>query len=106
MLKPHTEKFWNWILGNVESDAHFSLVAWDEVHRQIVNLESLMEKYSNDITPEKDLPENLLWSFLKLTYLLKQMTKGPISNLKHGVPASPLFAHSSSGSHRKTRTVT
>lgn len=90
LLKRHTEKrFWDRVLGNVVSDAYFLLVAWDEVHRQIVNLQSLMEKYSNKITPENDLPEDLLRAFLNLGYLLEQVTKGPISNLKHGVPASP-----------------
>ncbi|KAF8349259.1 hypothetical protein F5887DRAFT_1233694 [Amanita rubescens] len=89
-LRPHTEgAFWNKMLGIVVADADVSLAGWDEIHRQITDVQLLMAKYENDILPEKDLPEELLKAFLTLDYTLEQSTKGPIHKLKVSLPASP-----------------
>ena len=86
-LRPHTEgAFWNKMLGIVVADAYVSLACWDEVHRQITDVQLLIAKYKNDILPEKDLPEELLKAF---DYTLEQFTKGPIHKLKVSLPASP-----------------
>lgn len=88
--KPHAQgALWNRVLGNVVADAYFSLACWDRLHRQITNVHLLMLKYKDAISPEKELPEELLIAFLKLDYSLEQFIMGPIHKLKFGAPASP-----------------
>jgi hypothetical protein len=51
-------------------------------------LGSLQEKYAHEISPQKKLPEEYMVALLTFRYYLNQSAKGPILNLKQGVPAS------------------
>ncbi|KAK5017276.1 hypothetical protein LTR39_001635, partial [Cryomyces antarcticus] len=86
---PTETTFWNRVLGNVTVDAHFSLVIWENIYQQILNLKSLKQKYSKDIMPNKELPKEYMDALQKLHFRLEQSSRGPIGVLKTGVPASP-----------------
>ncbi|KAF7590995.1 hypothetical protein BBP40_002189 [Aspergillus hancockii] len=89
-LKPFAAKdFWNKIINTVLSDAYFAFGLWDEIQLQLGNLQTLMTKYGLTLRPEKDLPEDLEWTFCKLLWFLEHMVRGPIINLQVGVPPSP-----------------
>lgn len=81
--------FWNRVIGGVVFDAHGNLVMWDLIESELTKLSNLKEKYAKDISPEKSLPPEYLDALLKFRHLLDQASKGPILNLKSGVPASP-----------------
>jgi hypothetical protein len=91
VLKSAGSVFWERVIGNIFVDAYGGLAVWDLIYRQLVVLESLKEKYSDVISPTEDLPPEYLKALLSFRYLLSQSGKGPILNLKTGVPASPPF---------------
>lgn len=90
---PWLEKplFWEYVIGNVISDAYGSLIVWENVGRQLTHLASLQQKYAAQITPVKQLPPEYMKALLTLRYSLSQIQKGPIINLKMAVPASPPY---------------
>ncbi|KAK2760336.1 hypothetical protein FQN54_002404 [Arachnomyces sp. PD_36] len=81
--------FWNRVIGGVVFDAHGSLIIWDLIESELNKLVALKEKHADDISPDKNLPAEYLDTLLKFRHLLDQASKGPILNLKSGVPASP-----------------
>lgn len=81
--------FWNRVIGGVVFDAHGNLIIWDLIESELTKLSNLKEKYADEISPEKSLPPEYLGALLKFRHLLDQASKGPILNLKSGVPASP-----------------
>lgn len=91
--KPHPALakplFWNRVLGNVVAEAYGGLMIWKVVHRHILELMRLRDKYHDSISPEKPLPKEYQWCLRRFKHLLEQMEKGPLMNLKTGVPASP-----------------
>jgi len=86
--------FWERVIGNVVKDAYGGLVVWDIISEQLTELAALQAKYSNAITPEKTLPPEYLKALLKFRYTLDQSKKGPIVQLKTGLPASPYYRSS------------
>lgn len=54
-----------------------------------MNLEKLQQRYLESIYPQKKLPEEYQQALLNFNYLLEQIPKGLIHNLKVGVPPSP-----------------
>lgn len=87
LLSSHT--FWDWVLGNVVVDAYLQIEIWTSIHQQLVNLQTLKDKYSVDTAAGKALPEEYLEALHLLLYSLKRFSARPIDSLKVGVPASP-----------------
>ncbi len=85
-LKP---LFWERVIANVIVDAYGALIVWDLIYRQLSDLESLRAKYTKIISPKTKLPPEYMQALLSFRYMLDQTSKGPILNLKMGVPASP-----------------
>lgn len=83
--------FWERVIGNVVTDAYGGLVVWDNISEQLAQLATLQAKYSDVITPDKPLPSEYLKALVKFRYTLEQSKKGPISQLKTGLPASPHY---------------
>jgi hypothetical protein len=83
--------FWERVIGNVVTDAYGGLVVWNIISEQLTHLATLQAKYSDSITPTKTLPPEYLKALLKFRYTLEQSKKGPILQLKTGVPASPYY---------------
>ncbi|KAH0565252.1 hypothetical protein GP486_001349 [Trichoglossum hirsutum] len=81
--------FWERVIGNSVVTALTMTEIWGSIHEQIVDLQRLKEKYTDSISPEKDLPEEYAFAFYKLDHHLRQFSKGPIGNLKIGFAASP-----------------
>jgi hypothetical protein len=83
--------FWERVLGSVIADAYGALIIWDLISHELTELEALKTKYSNVISPQKKLPPEYMKALLSFRYMLDQVSKGPILNLKNGVPASRPF---------------
>ncbi|KAI9831131.1 MAG: hypothetical protein M1819_005219 [Sarea resinae] len=83
--------FWEYVLGSVVTDAYGAFIFWDLVYQQVTKLAALKIKYADVISPKDNLPEEYLKAILKLRFLLKESTKGPIFSLKQGLVASGPF---------------
>ncbi|KAH9208172.1 hypothetical protein DL95DRAFT_415000 [Leptodontidium sp. 2 PMI_412] len=79
------------VIDNVVTDAYGGLVVWNIISEQLSHLATLQAKYSDSISPTKTLPPVYLKALLKFRYTLEQLKKGPILQLKTGVPASPYY---------------
>ncbi|KAF8857356.1 hypothetical protein BDZ45DRAFT_674760 [Acephala macrosclerotiorum] len=84
-----TPLFWQRVIGNVLMDAYGAREVWDMLHGHIDRLVSLLEKHSDNITPKETLPAEYIKALLTFRYDLGQASKGLISLLKTGFPASP-----------------
>lgn len=90
IFRPGRENtFWNRVIGEIIANAYLQLELWHEFRDQLANLQRLQAKYAQDISIEKDLPDEYLTAILKLQHYLNHATKGPIGQLKQGVVASP-----------------
>jgi hypothetical protein len=81
--------FWERVIGNVLIDAYGSLISWDIISSQLIELTALQEQYSGVIEPHEELPPEYMKAFVRFRYILEQFMKGPASLLKTGVVASP-----------------
>ena len=81
--------FWERVLGNVVVNAYTDLLAWDRLNQDVAQLVALRDQYSELISPTAELPEEFAQALCHFSYCLEQMTKGPISSFKVGMPASP-----------------
>jgi hypothetical protein len=89
LKQPEKALFWNRILGGVVKQAYFGFATFDEIHRQISELEKLEGRYHNEIKPAEDLPKPYMKAFQNLRYLLDAAKKDLIDQLKIGVFPSP-----------------
>ncbi|TEY70093.1 hypothetical protein BOTCAL_0111g00110 [Botryotinia calthae] len=83
--------YWEYVIRKVVSDAYNTLVIWENVAHQLKHLALLQKKYQSEITPEKELPLEYMKALLTLRYMLNQMAKVPIFNLKLTFPSSPQY---------------
>ncbi|KAF1951014.1 hypothetical protein CC80DRAFT_528569 [Byssothecium circinans] len=81
--------FWKRVIDNIIPRAHIQLEVWSELHTQVKELIALKSKYQQDISIDKELPEEYLNALLKFRHYLNQAAKGPQSELKHSLVASP-----------------
>ena len=81
--------FWERVLSNVLLDAYTSFSMWELIHQQLTNLIALKEKHTKVRSFEKTLPLEYGKALQDFRYLINQSSRGPINNLKVGVPASP-----------------
>lgn len=84
-----TSIFWSRVLHGVVANAYLPLETWNDLHEQVVKLQSLQEKYSAQILIDKNLPEDYLDALLKFQFYLEQNMNGLIAVLKQSAVASP-----------------
>ncbi|KAF7920988.1 hypothetical protein BELL_0534g00060 [Botrytis elliptica] len=90
---PHTQDFWGRVVRNIISDAYSSYETWFLLHRQAALLCTLMEKYKDEISYNKQLPKEYLIAILKLRELLKTSAEAPIDYLQNIQSSPPLRHH-------------
>lgn len=83
--------FWDRVLSNVILNAYGSFITWDVMYQQATNLVELNERYSSKVSAMERLPLEYGGALQDFRYFLDQASKGPIANLKIGVPPSPPF---------------
>ena len=81
--------FWDRVLSNAILDAYGSFITWDVMFQQATNLVELSKRYSSDVSATKRLPSQYDTALQNFMHFLNQASKGPIANLKIGVPPSP-----------------
>lgn len=66
---PHTTAFWECVIRNVIADAHSGFMNWDLLHKTLVRLCALRDKYKDQIVYEAQLPEEYLVAILNFKQL-------------------------------------
>ncbi|TVY81496.1 hypothetical protein LSUE1_G004095 [Lachnellula suecica] len=89
---PHTTEFWERVVRNVIGDAHSGYEGWSLLHRQVNRLIALKEKYENEISYEKQLPQEYLIAILKFKQLVEISCESPMHFLKN-IQSSPALRH-------------
>ncbi|TGO08047.1 hypothetical protein BTUL_0229g00150 [Botrytis tulipae] len=90
---PHTQDFWGRVVRNLIGDGYSSYETWFLLHRQAALLCTLMEKYKDEISYNKQLPKEYLIAILKLRELLKISAEAPINYLQNIQSSPPLRHH-------------
>lgn len=83
------KSFWNRVCKSLIIHAYRSLVFFDEMFEQLVDLQKLMIRYKKNVHPTKRLPLRLEESFQRLDKLVDEMRHGPLNDLALGLAASP-----------------
>ncbi|MCJ1246838.1 hypothetical protein MMC30_004047 [Trapelia coarctata] len=81
--------FWDRVLSSAILDAYGSFITWDVMCQQVTDLVTLNGRYSSDVTATKRLPSEFDKALQNFRHFLNRASKGPIANLKIGVPPSP-----------------
>lgn len=81
--------FWDRVVGSAIDDAYTAHFIFDTIHKKVVELENLEQRYSESISPRRKLPKQYQQALLKLNHFLDETPKGLIYCLKVGVPPSP-----------------
>ncbi|KAL9077066.1 MAG: hypothetical protein Q9157_003488 [Trypethelium eluteriae] len=81
--------FWERVINNSIIAALAEVEIWGVLLDKVLELRRLARKYSTEIDPERDLPEEYAFAFYTLYHHLQRYTNGPIDSLKHGFVASP-----------------
>ncbi|KUJ07127.1 uncharacterized protein LY89DRAFT_601789, partial [Mollisia scopiformis] len=89
---PHTTEFWTRVIRNVIADGYTGFETWNLLHRQVNRLRALRDKYQDEITYDKQLPEEYLLEILKFQQMLKVSSEYPLHNLKN-IQSSPPLRH-------------
>ncbi|KAF9560858.1 hypothetical protein EC968_005975 [Mortierella alpina] len=90
LVRPSPRKrFWDRVAWTVVTEAYLYLDIFDELYSQIGKVIALKDRYEGTYSYEDNLPEDLLQAFLELDFTLTNYIKGPISDLKTSVFASP-----------------
>lgn len=66
---PQTTQFWERVIRNVIADAYTGFETWSLLYRSVNQLCALKEKYKNDISYDRQLPEEYLITILKFKQL-------------------------------------
>ncbi|TGO44513.1 hypothetical protein BCON_0505g00060 [Botryotinia convoluta] len=90
---PHTQDFWGRVVRNIIGDGYSNYETWFLLHRQAALLCTLMEKYKDEISYNKQLPKEYLIAILKLRELLKISAEAPINYLQNIQSSPPLRHH-------------
>ncbi|PMD34550.1 hypothetical protein L207DRAFT_588074 [Hyaloscypha variabilis F] len=89
---PQTTQFWERVIRNVIADAYTGFETWSLLHRCVSRLCKLKEKYKDQISYDRQLPEEFLITILKLQQLLLIACETPLHNLKN-IQSSPPLRH-------------
>ncbi|ERF73677.1 hypothetical protein EPUS_00930 [Endocarpon pusillum Z07020] len=81
--------FWDRVVGNAIGDAYTAHFIFDTIHKKVVELENLEQRYSESISPQRRLPKQYQQALLNFNHFLDETPKGLIYCLKVGVPPSP-----------------
>ncbi|KAE9366427.1 hypothetical protein N431DRAFT_351887 [Stipitochalara longipes BDJ] len=87
---PHTTDFWERIIRNVIANAYSDFETWSLLHRCITRLCALKEKYKNEISYDKQLPEESCHPQLTFLCRLEISCETPLHNLKNIQSSPPL----------------
>ncbi|KAF7895768.1 uncharacterized protein EAF01_009730 [Botrytis porri] len=90
---PHTQDFWGRVVRNIIGDGYSNYETWFLLHRQAALLCTLMEKYKDEISYNKQLPKEYLTAILKFRELLKISAEAPINYLQNIQSSPPLRHH-------------
>ncbi|KAI1744849.1 hypothetical protein F4680DRAFT_168412 [Xylaria scruposa] len=97
---------WARVISSVLVESFSQLESFTELRNQATHLHELSNKYSQEISPQKDLPEEYLGALLRFRHYLNQVTKGVLNQLSLSVAASPplraLFTRSVSRSTKSS----
>jgi hypothetical protein len=87
----HSKKplFWSRVLGQVVVEAYFDLAKWDEIVKQVKNLETLYVKHKATLISEEDPPAELMDAFTTLQFILNATKDNLLRDLKVGLYSSP-----------------
>ncbi|KAI2635615.1 hypothetical protein GGS26DRAFT_506091 [Hypomontagnella submonticulosa] len=80
---------WARAISSVLVESFTQLESFAELRNQAARLRELSTKYSSELSPEEDLPEEYLAALLRFRHYLNQVTKGVLSQLRLSVAASP-----------------
>ena len=89
LFKSREDILWTRVLGNDVVSTYLELEVWSELYSQAQGLHNMQAKYAKDISAEEDLPEDYMDAILRFHHYLNQAIKGPVSNLKMSLVASP-----------------
>ena len=67
---PQTTDFWERVIRNVIADAYSGYETWSLLHGQVNRLCVLKEKYKNEISYDRQLPDEYLVALLKFQQLV------------------------------------
>lgn len=88
-----TPVFWNRVLSKVVTDAYLSLTVWDTLCNKVSDLQTLLQEHTDEISPLKELPDEVKEAFQSFRFCLEQFTAIPIALLQQIVPPSPPMRH-------------
>lgn len=80
--------FWDRVLGSVVANAYGNLLSWDLAERELARLVKLRALYGSRIASDQRLPADYEVALYHFSYLLKQIRKAPLRNLRLGMAAS------------------
>ncbi|XXH01415.1 hypothetical protein Hte_007775 [Hypoxylon texense] len=80
---------WTQVISSVLVESFFQLESFTELRNQATRLRELSGKYSSELSPEKDLPEEYLAALLRFRHYLNRLIKGVLNQMKLSVAASP-----------------
>lgn len=81
--------FWERVLSSVVVDAYGGLLVWNIMEEEVKKLSSLRQRYGEILSINNPLPKEYTKELCHFAHLLQQMRKGPISNFRAGIAASP-----------------
>ncbi|KAI0545396.1 hypothetical protein F4679DRAFT_561204 [Xylaria curta] len=80
---------WARVISSVLVESFSQLESFTELRNQATHLHELFKKYSPEIVPQRDLPEEFFGALLRFRHYLNQVTKGVLNQLSLSVAASP-----------------
>lgn len=76
-------------MGNIVDESYLGSAAFNNIFKQVETLDFVYAKYKDEMTPERDLPPELMDSFQSLRFSLDAAKTGLIQVLKAGIFAPP-----------------
>ncbi|OAL53445.1 hypothetical protein IQ07DRAFT_562298 [Pyrenochaeta sp. DS3sAY3a] len=89
LREPGRPLLWNRILGYMSLHAHFGFATYDEIFKQVQELERLYNRHGSALSPTSDLPSDLMDAFQDLRFLLDAAKIDLINSLRMELFASP-----------------
>ncbi|KAL2822761.1 hypothetical protein BDW59DRAFT_149106 [Aspergillus cavernicola] len=81
--------FWARVIGTIVWESYSDLEIFSKLSEQAKQLELLQQKYTAEISPDKDLPAEYLEAFIRFRYYIDQAAKAPLLKLSRSAQAAP-----------------